>query len=118
MTKLRRTKACGYTLESSCSIDDLRNMPIGEIKAKLQSVESIFKKYRKLSVSQAQAQRFLHGGSLDILRTALRGNEKNGEILRILSPGGEFIGLGKTDTNEGQIKFFKLFAEAGDFAGK
>ena len=112
MTALRRTFACGYTLDDCVTLDELKELcDSGKINDKLRPVECLFSDYGALSVSEAQAKRFKNGGALDILRTALRDKKTpDGTTLRIKTREGEFLGLGIV--SGGLIKIKKLFATA------
>ena len=110
MTALRRTSACGYTLDDCVTLDELKELcSSGKAAEKLRAVESLFTDYEALSVSEAQAKRFKNGGALDILRTALRDkNTPDGTTIRVKTREGEFLGLGIV--SGGLIKIKKLFA--------
>lgn len=114
MTSLVRTKACGFTLEDSVTIDDIKELSKeGECpentRGLLRSSESLFTVYRKISVSEKQSLRFSNGNPLDIERTAVRKSAEDGEILRVCDRNGKFLGLGKVSLDSGLIKIFKLF---------
>ena len=114
MTSLVRTKACGFTLEDSVTLDEIKELSKeGECaentKELLRSCESLFTVYRKISVSEKQAQRFSNGNPLDIERTAVRKSTLDGEILRVCAGNGKFLGLGKVNLDRGLIRIFKLF---------
>ena len=110
MTALRRTSACGYTLDDCVTLGELKELcSSGKAAEKLRAVESLFTDYEALSVSEAQAKRFKNGGALDILRTALRDKKTpGGTTLRLKTKEGEFLGLGIV--SGGLIKILKLFA--------
>ena len=70
MTALRRTAACGFTLADAVSLDTLKAMKengesFDEI---LRPVEKLFSMLTAVSVTPAQAQRYLNGGALTISR--------------------------------------------------
>ncbi len=114
MTSLVRTKACGFTLEDSVGLDEIRDLSHeGEqsenTRKLLRSCESLFETYRKINVSEKQAARFSNGGAIDIDRTAVKNSANDGEILRICDRNGSFIGLGKIDGEKRLIKIYKLF---------
>lgn len=108
MTALNRTMACGYTLDRSLTLDELREMKKDEIEARLLSCESMFETYPRVAVSDAQARRFSNGGELELKRTALRNSSlSDGDLFRVSSGDGIFLGLGvKKGEN---LKIFKLF---------
>lgn len=109
MTALRRTFACGYTLDDCITLDELKVLAeSGSIAQRLRSTESLFDTYSALSVSEAQAKRFQNGAPLDLSRTALRSRQpENGTVLRVKNPSGDFLGLGITA--DGVLKIYKLF---------
>ena len=109
MTALRRTFACGYTLDDCITLDELKALAeSGSIAQRLRSTESLFDTYSALTVSEAQAKRFQNGAPLDLSRTALRSRQpENGTVLRVKNPSGDFLGLGITA--DGVLKIYKLF---------
>lgn len=114
MTSLVRTKACGFTLEDAVSLDDIKalseeGMHPENTERLLRSCESLFEEYRVLQVSPKQSVRFSNGNPLDISKTKVRNNCKDGEIFRVRGFEGAFQGLGIADKPSGQIKIFKLF---------
>ena len=112
MTALRRTEACGFTLEDCVTLEMLRKLSeSGEMGGILRPVDRLFADFFPLAVSDAQAKRFQNGGALELSRTALR-NEAvpDGTRCRVYSRGGEFLGLGRTA--DGMLKIEKLFPEA------
>ena len=114
MTSLVRTKACGFTLEESTSLDDIRELSKeGEQSEKtaqlLKSCESLFSVYRRIEVSEKQATRFANGNPLDVDKTTLKKSANNNEIIRVCDRNGTFLGLGKIDLEKRLVKMFKLF---------
>lgn len=114
MTSLVRTRACGFSLEDSVTLDEVKELS-GEgeqpenTENLLYSCEGLFSVYRKISVSDSQAVRFSNGNPLDVARTAIKTTASDGELIRVCSRNGKFLGLGKTDLQTGLIKIFKLF---------
>ena len=108
MTALRRTMACGFTLEQAITLDEIKKLSeSGELESKLLSTESLFYTYPELWVSDAQAKRFSNGGELDITRTKLAAkNIPDGAIYRIKGLK-TFLGLGIV--RDSQIKIYKHF---------
>ena len=109
MTSLCRTNACGFSLEESISMDELKSLTADDIKARLLPVERLFESYREVTVSEAQSVRFKNGGALGVERLrSLPKDFKADEIFRVKYEG-VFLGLGiiKADSNE--LKIFKLF---------
>ena len=112
MTSLRRTRACGFTLEDARSLEELKALAgEGSLEEALFPVERIFTQYPQVTVSQAQAKRFENGGGLDLSR--LRKAPEEG-VCRVKSPEGAFLGLGNVDREQGQLRFLKSFLERGE----
>ena len=111
MTDLRRTEACGFTLDKCLTLDELKVMKEnGSIANALTPVEDLFLTYPRLNISPAQAKRFSNGGALDISRTALKTKPpEDKQIFRVGENGGMFIGLGITDAVKNLLKIYKLF---------
>ncbi|HCA04884.1 MAG TPA: tRNA pseudouridine(55) synthase TruB [Ruminococcaceae bacterium] len=109
MTALRRTSACGFSLEQCVTLEQLERLAEnGEALGVLRPVESLFEAYPPVCVSNAQAKRFSNGGALDITRTGLRGQaDRDGKLFRVKNPEGGFLGLGKAE--DGMLKIYKLF---------
>ena len=108
MTSLCRTSACGFSLEESLTMDELKAMTPEDVKGKLLPVESLFVRYREVTVSEAQSTRFKNGGALGIERLrSLPKDHTEGEIFRVKF-GENFLGLGII--KETELKIFKLFA--------
>lgn len=111
MTALRRVEACGYSLSDCVTLDELRGLcDCGEAENILRPVESLFTSYPALEISSMQAKRFSNGGTLDLMRTALRSRDiVDGSVFRIKEKAGGFLGLGKADKETSTLKIYKLF---------
>lgn len=110
MTALRRTFACGFSIDDCITLDDLKLLSEkGEAQTALRSVESLFYDCVEVKISDGQAKRFSNGGALDITRTALKKAEDiDGKIYRVKN-ADSFLGLAKADTSAGLLKIYKLF---------
>lgn len=95
MTALERTRACGFSLDESVSIDELRALSDEERLKLLKPVESVFSDYSVIQLDEAQTRLYLNGVRLDTKR--LRGDLGEG-IYRVYGDG--FIGLAKIQNNE------------------
>lgn len=107
MTALVRTSACGYTLDDAVTLDELRSQSEkGEITPR--TVESLFKVYPALEVSDKQAFRFKNGNPLDLIR--LKDIEKEDKkIYRVHNRNDEFLSLGIVDLEKGILRLYKYF---------
>lgn len=110
MTELRRTEACGFSLEDSITLDKAKQLAqSGELIKYVRSVESMFAQCGYVAVTDAQAKRFLNGGALDISRTYLaRVNVQDKDIYRVKTKDNRFLGLGIVDLKSGLLKIHFL----------
>ena len=98
MTELRRTKANGFDISQSVTLEELEEkMKNGEIEKVLIPVDKALEDYAVITVTEAQAKRFRNGGELDLQR--LKYPRMLG-IFRIYDPEGNFIGLGEIGTGD------------------
>ncbi len=112
MTSLRRTRACGFTLEDAVTLDSARELAeAGSLESCLRPVESLFAHLPEAAVSGLQAVRFQNGGQLDLGRiAAFHGTTpQDGAAIRVKSPEGVFLGLGRVELEKGQLAILKLF---------
>lgn len=110
MTELRRTEACGFSLEDSITLDKAKQLAqSGELRKYVRSVESMFAQCGYVAVTDSQAKRFSNGGALDISRTYLaRVNVQNKDIYRVKTKDNRFLGLGIVDLKSGLLKIHFL----------
>ena len=88
MTALRRTAACGFTLADAVSLDT----------------------FTAVSVTPAQAQRYLNGGALTISRCrAPKIAMPEGTQVALYEDGEKFLGLARAEN--GEFKYVKSFSE-------
>ena len=107
MTDLVRYEACGYRLEDCITLDELKAKTESGDMSFLHSVESIFMCYDEITVSDKQAQRFVNGNPLDIVRTELRNGVEDKKIFRVKDRQGAFLSLGIVDGE--LLKIYKHF---------
>lgn len=115
MSSLRRTRAAGFSLQDAVSLEEAKRLSEqGTLEERVRPTESLFLSRPVLRVTGAQAQRFLNGGGLSLERTSiLPQDQKDGAVLRVLSPDGDFLGLGAVDTGKAELSVLRLFCEAG-----
>lgn len=76
----------------------------------MQPVETLFSGRPAVRVSPAQAKRFCNGGALGLERTSLaQAKPEDGAIFRVLSPDGEFLGLGAVALSSAELAVLRLF---------
>lgn len=93
MTDLRRTKANGFGIERSVTLEQLEEaMNNGRISDLLIPVDVALEEYPIIKVSEAQAKRFRNGGELSLDR--LKYPRMIG-YFRVYDPDKNFIGIGE-----------------------
>ena len=139
MTGLRRTRACGFTLEDAQPLERLRAEGAGYAAGCLLPVDRLFSRLPAVAVTGPQARRFCNGGGLSLESTALAGSRQPGLRVRVYGsadsgaagsgavnsgavnsgavnsgpePGNAFLGLGEVDAAGEQIGVCKLFRTA------
>lgn len=116
MTSLVREEACGFNLQESYTLDELRALAEkSEIEKTLLSIESLFVTYKEVKVSQEQAKRFANGGALSIDRIREKPEMVDGNIYRVKAPTGAFMGLARFDSESRELKIYKQFADYSQF---
>ena len=115
MSSLRRARAAGFSLQDAVSLEEAKRLSgQGTLEERVRPTESLFLSRPVLRVTGAQAQRFLNGGGLSLERTSiLPQDQKDGAVLRVHSPDGDFLGLGAVDTEKAELSVLRLFCEAG-----
>lgn len=111
MTSLRRTRAAGFSLADSVSLEEARRLSAeGTLEQKVLPVEKLFETYEALTVTAAQAARFCNGGGLSLERTGLSAQQKTDcNIVRVYSPDRIFLGLAKVNLEKAELGILKLF---------
>lgn len=111
MTDLVREEACGYRLADAITLDQLKaiteNGGIDEEAPYFRTVESLFREYPELVVSDKQANRFKNGNPLDVTRTEIKNSAQDKKIYRVKDRQGAFLSLGIVQDD--MIKMYKHF---------
>ncbi len=113
MTALRRTRACGFSLEDALPLERLKELAArGELSSVLRPADSLFAACPMVQVSAAQSARFLNGGWLDAARLRMAPPlPENGALCRVYGPERRFLGLGRWQGEAGRLDFLKLLGE-------
>ena len=89
-----------------------------ELKARMLPADLLFSSKPAVTVSAAQAARFLNGGGLSLERTGIK---KDGWIpgsgYRVYSPDRVFLGLGAVNLEKMELSVLKLFPQGNEGAG-
>lgn len=104
MTALRRTKANGFSIEDCLTLEELEKKAAdGTLGEVIIPIETALSSYREVEVTQPQATRFTNGGALSVERLKVKSCE-DGELLRVVSPQGDFLGIGEVSAEELKVK--------------
>lgn len=111
MSSLRRTAAAGFCLADAVTLEEAKLLSQqGTLAQRVLPTEHLFQGRPALRVSPAQAQRFRNGGGLSLDRTTLAPQDKkDGMEFRVLSPDGEFLGLGAVKLEKAELSVLRLF---------
>lgn len=105
MTELRRTRACGFTLDGCFSVDDVKTKPQEALR--LLETESVFRNCPAAALDEVQTRMYLNGVRLDAERLSEKPPKE--VLLRVYGSGGAFLGVGKAN-GEGELVSVKRFA--------
>lgn len=90
LTALRRTEACGFSVDDAAKIEEIKD----DIFNRIIPVDKAFESCKAINITPAQMTRYKNGGDLMAERLRLNGiKPENGEVFRVYCD--EFIGLGK-----------------------
>lgn len=104
MTALRRTKANGFSIEDCITLEELeKRASDGTLNERIIPIETALSSYREVAVTQPQATRFTNGGALSIDRLKVK-LDKQDELCRVISPQGDFLGMGEVSADELKVK--------------
>lgn len=106
LSGLCRTEAVGFSLDECLSMDDARQMPAEKL---LRPVETALGAYPIVRVSEGQKKRFQNGGKLDLAR--IPSSRGASGLVRVNSPDGRCIGLGRIVPEEGCLRIACQFDE-------
>lgn len=102
LTSLCRTKANGFTLDCSLTLEEAEeHIKTGDIDKFILSIEDALAVYEPVTVSAPQGVRFRNGGELSLER--INKIFENG-LYRVFSPDNTFLGLGEADTENKILK--------------
>ena len=112
LTALRRTVACGFSLQTAMSLDTAREIVAngGSMADHLLPIEAVFADVPKVLVTESQAKRFCNGGTLSLERTKIPNSQWLPDAtFRVCSPEDEFLGLGHVDLKNTELRILRLF---------
>ena len=109
MTALVRTGANGFSLDDCHTLAEIEEYANnGKADELIVPVEKCFDCYSPVTVSEAQAKRFSNGGELSLDRIKFSFTDG---FYRVLSPAGEFLGLGEAVLDENLLKVRRVYID-------
>lgn len=112
MTALRRTRAAGFGLEDSLTLEQAEQLAQqGKLSERLLPIVRVFQELPALTLCAAQERMYRNGVRLDLKR--LDGMQALGDWsgdLRIYAESGTFLGISYADREQGLLQTRKLFA--------
>lgn len=116
LCELRRTVSGQFCIDNSVDLATLKACGgSAEIHKFLLRTDDVLPQYRKLNVTEVQAIRFKNGAGLATNRLGTQVNEYgDGEIFRVYSSEGIFLGLGMIHTASAELLPYKQCADTQD----
>ena len=112
MTALVRTAACGFTLSDCYTLDEIQKIADeGKAETITGSCERLFDGYPSLQLSRQKAAMYRNGVKLRLNELKGYGGE---EFLKIYSDSGEFIGIARSDMENGVLRVLKNLSGGGE----
>lgn len=106
LAELQRTKACGFSLKNSITLDKARELAANnDLQKYVLSCDLPFKSLRAANITLPQTNRFRNGGALSLDRVFFNNDQEliDSEIIRIYNTETGFIGLGKINLEKGEL---------------
>lgn len=103
LLELNRTKACGFSIEESLKIEEVRRLKEEEkLEEHIKTIDEVFKNLRKVRLNLKEEKKFLNGVRLKIDETK---NIKEKEMVRVY--GGKFL-LGFAHNENGVLNIDRV----------
>ena len=110
MTALRRTIACGFTVEDSLTLEKVKELAeSGNNEEYIRPVDSVFSEYASVKITENQTIRFNNGGGLMLSRLRGLKNTDDGTLYRVYSDKNVFLGLGVVNSEKDELSIKKRF---------
>ena len=107
LTALRRTRANGFSLEESVTLEQLENaVQNGEVEKHLIPVDKVLEPYPAVKVTPAQAVRFKNGGALDLARIE---QQNSPGYFRVYANEKDFLGVGEIREGGAEMTVKRVF---------
>lgn len=103
---LQRTKACGFSLKDSITLDEARELAANNnLQKYVLPCDLPFKSFNAANITLSQANKFRNGGGLSLDRVSFNNGQEliDSEIIRVYSAETGFIGLGKINLKKDEL---------------
>lgn len=103
---LQRTKACGFSLKDSISLDEARELALNNnLQKYILPCDLPFKAFNSANITLPQANRFRNGGALSLDRVSFNNGQEliDSEIVQVYSAETGVIGLGKINLKKDEL---------------
>lgn len=108
MEQLIRTKAAGFCLKNSKTLDEIEKIKEeGKLDEIIVPVDEIFSSYRKINVTGRQEELLYNGNAFSIEENLKETADK--EIVRVYDSRDRFVALYKYEDSKQQYKVMKMF---------
>ena len=108
MEQLIRTKAAGFSLGNSKTLDEIQKIKDeGKLDEIIVPVDEIFSPYRKVNVTGRQEELLYNGNTFFIKENRQESADK--EIVRVYDSRDRFVALYRYDSSSQQYKVMKMF---------
>lgn len=104
MTSLRRTRACGFTLEDCFTFEQLEAMN-GSFEAAVKPIDTVFSHLPPIYLSEGKTNAYKNGVKLDLSRLD---TDKSYNEFRVYG-GGAFLGIAHADTEKNELRVARNF---------
>jgi len=107
MASLRRTWACGFSLDSCCTLEELQALAdAGRLSEALLPLETAFGQLPRLQLNGRASSLFLNGARLSLERLGLTGEEGR---MAVYDAQGRFLGLAVPDAPQGELRPLRVY---------
>lgn len=106
---LQRTFAAGFDISDCVTLEQLSEEPMKYLK----SAEGCVGHFPRVTVTDNQRNRFLHGGELFLSRLEIEGDLLPDSYARVYDRAGVLLGLGKSDSTQLKVQCVLLGGEDG-----
>lgn len=110
LTKLRRTKACGFTLNDAITLDEAKKLAQKSLlQSKAICIDKLFMNYKQVVLSKIQENKFRNGVFLNVNQVDVDKNLKDNAIFKVYNINGDFLGLAKFCKQDESLRVYKMF---------